>query len=78
MFDEDVLVQLVPSEALVQRDEGRPAKQECVLRAHRAGVVECRCDHEPGQPLALHVGCDSHSTDAHHLCFGVADRDRQP
>ncbi len=78
MFDKYRLVEGVPSEALVQRHKGRPAEQERVLRTHRASVVKCRCDHTPGQPLTLQVGCHSHSTDAHYLCLDIADRNRQP
>jgi hypothetical protein len=78
LFDAYVLVEWVPSETLVQRHKGRSAEQECVLRTHRASVVECRRDHEPSQPLALHVGCDGHSPDAYHLCPHVTDRNRQP
>ncbi len=78
MFDKHLLVEGVPSEALVQRHEGRSAEQERVLRTHRASVVKCRCDHAPGQPLALHVGCDGYSTDAYHLCLDITDRNWQP
>lgn len=77
MFDEYVLVERVPSKALVERHEGRPTEQQCVLRTHRAGVLQGSCDDEPSQALTLHAGCDGHPADTHHLCLGVADRDRQ-
>lgn len=77
MFDEYVGVERVPSEALVERHEGRTAEQECVLRTHRAGVLQGSVDDEPSKAMALHAGCDGHPADAHHLCRGVADRDRQ-
>lgn len=48
-----------------------------MLRTHRAGVVQGSCDDEASQALTLHAGGDGHPADAHHLCLGVADRDRQ-
>lgn len=57
---------------------GGRREQERVRRTHRAGVLECRRDHQPSQPLAPHVGCDGHSADPHDLRPGVADRDGQP
>lgn len=48
------------------------------MRAHRARVVECRRDDEPGQPMTSHVGCDGHSAGAHHLRIAGTDPNREP
>ncbi|KUN58029.1 hypothetical protein AQJ46_44355 [Streptomyces canus] len=77
LFDQYVRIERVPSEATVERHEGRPAEQECMLRTHRAGVLQCSCDDEPSQAPTLHTGGDGHPADSHHLCLGITDSDRQ-
>jgi hypothetical protein len=74
----DVLLKRLPTESLVERNEGRSAEEKPVLWPHCPGVVHGRRYDQPCQSTASQVRRNSHPADARHLCADLSDRYGEP